>query len=336
MTRTPTPFDVAREPLAEQMPGGVAARLAVTTTQQRCGTIAPRRALGRAARSVLDLTTDAVFFFTAKLIIVDANVAAIRTSEYPRDQLRRMNIVDLLGEDEHLPWREALAALGRRSRTTAKLVTRLRNRTGGSIVATITLRMITDRGTPLFVAVVRESADESRCAGNAQRDFLTSLPNRAVLDCRLRHAESQARLRGSRYAILFVDVDHFKLVNDVNGHRAGDVALQFVADRLRACVRPSDVVVRYGGDEFVVLMEHVATDAEVNRIAARVRRELDMSITIDGKRIAISASVGVAIARPPATAQELVDEADRAMYSAKRASRHRDSLVNAPHFFPPS
>ena len=169
----------------------------------------------------------------------------------------------------------------------------------------------------LLAAVRGRYDDPSADRLDNQCDHLTSLPTRPVLDRRLRHAENRAREAGALYAVLFIDVDHFKSINDRNGHRAGDLVLQIVAERLRACVRPTDVVARYGGDEFVVLIDDVCVESEVEQIAARIRAELNRSIDIGGKREPMAASVGVAIAKPQSAAQDLVDEADQAMYRGK-------------------
>lgn len=153
----------------------------------------------------------------------------------------------------------------------------------------------------------------------ALRDPLTGLANRAVLDDRLAHALASARRHGGSLALLFVDLDAFKPVNDRLGHQAGDAVLVAVAERLRRAVRPSDTVARHGGDEFAVLCEKAGSREDVLAIARRLVADLAQPFTVGGATVRISASVGVAFAQPGAEDPgELVRRADRAMYAAKR------------------
>lgn len=279
-----------------------------------------------AAETALDMSADAVFFFTAHLRIVAANSTAIAATGYRHDQLQTMSMDDLLVDDAIGSEQDQLHAAferlhdGNTGQTVA--TTTLRTQSGVATSVEILLRAVANHDDLLYVALVRSRKDD-RCADQIDNpcDYLTSLPTRAVWDRRLRHAEHKARECGAKYAVLFIDVDQFKGINDQNGHRAGDRVLQIVADRLRECVRPTDVVARYGGDEFVVLVENVCVESEVDQIANRIRTELDLSIDFDGKCLSMAASVGVAIAGPQSNAQDLVDEADQAMYRAKAAKR---------------
>ncbi len=142
-----------------------------------------------------------------------------------------------------------------------------------------------------------------------------------ALEYRLRRAERQARRQRTCFAVLFLDFDRFKEVNDRYGHRVGDAVLRAFAQRLNECVRPGDFIARYGGDEFVVLIEDVRVEDELQRMAERIRNESGVSLEIGGATLDISVSVGVAIGHAGSSAAALVDEADRAMYASKRARR---------------
>jgi diguanylate cyclase (GGDEF)-like protein len=120
---------------------------------------------------------------------------------------------------------------------------------------------------------------------------------------------------------LFVDLDRFKQINDVAGHAAGDEVLREVAHRLIAAVRTSDTVARLGGDEFVVLCEDVGGEDEAERIAARIAAMLEEPVAVFDREFFVTASIGIAVARPSVTADALIGQADRAMYHAKQRGR---------------
>ena len=148
----------------------------------------------------------------------------------------------------------------------------------------------------------------------AYHDSLTQLPNRAHFMERLQQA---LELPGDRTALLFLDLDDFKRVNDQLGHQIGDDLLVAVSQRLRTCIRPSDTLARLGGDEFALLLERVGEEALATRIAARIVARLSAPFEVGGRRLRISASIGVALAdRGPGGS--LLRRADQAMYLAKR------------------
>jgi diguanylate cyclase (GGDEF)-like protein len=160
----------------------------------------------------------------------------------------------------------------------------------------------------------------------ATHDELTGLPNRALLVDRIDHALSHARRSGRCTAVLFVDLDRFKQVNDTHGHAAGDAVLRVVADKLSAALRPMDTVARIGGDEFVVLATNVESQLRAvdlgTRLIADVCRRPDQSE--DGERVAASIGISVSVAGR-GTAETLLAEADKAMYQAKaRGGRHAE------------
>ncbi|MBF4556157.1 diguanylate cyclase [Pseudomonas sp. p50] len=153
----------------------------------------------------------------------------------------------------------------------------------------------------------------------AQYDALTQLPNRALLRDRLKSSLTLAQMDGGRMALLYVDLDRFKEVNDNHGHSVGDMLLQAVASRLKGCVRETDTVARIGGDEFVVLLHsiHAAEDAE--KVAKKIRQVLAQPLRLDGHSLTIRTSIGVALYPEHGTEEkQLFRHADEAMYTAKR------------------
>src|SRR6185503_10235336 len=176
---------------------------------------------------------------------------------------------------------------------------------------------------------------EDALSWQAHHDALTGLPNRELFVQRLEGALERRRERGSgRVAVLFVDLDNFKVVNDSLGHGAGDRLLEAVSERLRRVVRPEDVIARFGGDEFTVLLSDVADERHALRVADRLSGSLRAPIVLDGEQRYITASVGLSIAEdvdcPEADCpQALLRDADAAMYRAKELGKARTEVFDA-------
>jgi diguanylate cyclase (GGDEF)-like protein len=169
---------------------------------------------------------------------------------------------------------------------------------------------------------------EAQLVYRAYHDALTDLPNRAHLLDRLEYALGHAGHRGELVAVLFLDLDRFKLVNDRLGHATGDCLLVAVAKRLQQSVRRGDLVARLGGDEFTVLLTGLADAAAAEQITAGLVAALEAPFVLDGQEVAVTASVGVAIAEPeqPTTPVDLLHDADVAMYQAKARGKARYEL----------
>ncbi len=174
-----------------------------------------------------------------------------------------------------------------------------------------------------YAALQREIAEckaaEARLAHDAFHDALTTLPNRALFRDRLAHAISAARRHpDERYAVLFLDIDRFKVVNDSLGHAAGDHLLAVVAQRLAASIRPGDTVARLGGDEFGVLLEGIKTSADAAVVSERIHAALASSVDLEGHETFVSASIGIAIQSDRySQPEQVLRDADVAMYQAK-------------------
>ncbi len=170
----------------------------------------------------------------------------------------------------------------------------------------------------------QEGADTARSDLDAltdasQHDNLTGTPNRALMKDRMVSAITLARRRGTRLAVLFVDIDNFKHFNDTRGHAAGDMVLKRVAACLGAAVRDSDTVSRHGGDEFLVLLSEVAGAAEAALVAKKMLAGLARSVTAPDATLPLGVSVGIALfPEDGADAATLINHADAAMYHAKQ------------------
>jgi|CXWL01.1.fsa_nt_gi diguanylate cyclase (GGDEF)-like protein/PAS domain S-box-containing protein len=157
----------------------------------------------------------------------------------------------------------------------------------------------------------------------AYHDTLTGLPNRRLLDDRLRQAVFLAQRRDARVALMVVDLDRFKQVNDALGHRAGDSVLREASLRIAGCLRKADTLARHGGDEFVVVIPDLQQEGDCQVVAEKILRALEPAFTVDGREFSIGASIGVSLF--PADAgdgEALLRNADAAMYRAKQLGRN--------------
>lgn len=205
---------------------------------------------------------------------------------------------------------------------------RLTDRSGRNVWLLVSASPLPDAdGQPCgSVAVLTDitaaKEEQHRLSAAALTDPLTGVGNRSALTSVLLHA--LARREAHPVAVLFIDVDSLKDVNDGHGHAAGDALLQHVAGAIGSVLRPEDVLVRYAGDEFVVVCEGVATREESLALAERVRDAVQRP---PAQGPVATVSIGVALGRPPTAAEDLLDAADRAAYDAKRAGRNRVSAA---------
>ncbi len=166
----------------------------------------------------------------------------------------------------------------------------------------------------------------------AQFDSLTGLPNRILFEDRLRGALARAQRSGGMVALLFLDLDGFKGVNDTLGHEAGDQVLKESARRIEGALRTVDTAARLGGDEFTIVLEQVRGVEDVQVVASRLLLQLNNPYSVAGEPVALSVSVGVSLfPRDSQTATELLSLADSAMYQAKRAGKNKVVFHGVPY-----
>lgn len=163
----------------------------------------------------------------------------------------------------------------------------------------------------------------------AHHDHLTGLANRALLQERLRQAILHAQTHGHKVAVLLIDIDYFKQINDSLGHADGDVLLAAIGQRLLSSVRESDTVARMGGDEFVIVMPEFRSLEDVERCGRQIMGDASQPISINGRTISLTLSIGVALFPDDGrTADQLLRSADSAMYSVKDTGRNSVSFYN--------
>lgn len=177
--------------------------------------------------------------------------------------------------------------------------------------------------TGLFTDISAAKAEEQRIRQMAYHDRLTGLPNRSLVRDRLAQALRKAQRSGELLAVLFLDLDRFKPVNDTYGHAVGDLLLKAVAERLTRTVRDCDTVARLGGDEFLVILEELENEAMAEQIATRLVEVLQQPFPVDGHDLQIGTSIGVALyPQDGEEGTELARHADAAMYRAKENGRN--------------
>ena len=171
---------------------------------------------------------------------------------------------------------------------------------------------------------------EDRLLHDALHDALTGLPNRTLFMDRLAHClDLRSRLASYRCAVLFLDLDRFKMVNDSLGHAFGDQLLIQASGRLKGCLRPNDTLARLGGDEFAVLLDDVKDASNAVRVAKRIRTELEIPFTLEGREVYSTASIGIALSSGDSGPEDVLRDADTAMYRAKSQGRAGYAIFDA-------
>jgi diguanylate cyclase (GGDEF)-like protein/PAS domain S-box-containing protein len=205
----------------------------------------------------------------------------------------------------------------------------LLHRDGSAVWVTmqVTLLRGSDNEPPYLFAQVQDISEQKRgeqaLAHLALHDSLTGLPNRAMLSDRIAQALHRAQSTRSLIALLFLDIDRFKLVNDGLGHVAGDQLLKDLASRLSRIVRDSDIVARFGGDEFIIVIEDVLNETAARELGERVLALFDEPFLVEGQQLVVSASCGVVVTSGNSSSVEVLRDADAAMYRAKALGGRR-------------
>lgn len=182
-----------------------------------------------------------------------------------------------------------------------------------------------------FIDISQRKALEEQLRQMALHDSVTGLPNRTLLAEHLEHAFTLAKRHQNKVALLFIDLDHFKAVNDRFGHEAGDALLRQIAQRLSGCLRASDLAARLGGDEFVVVLEELQQPEQAMAVARKIIAELGLPYRTAAAEITVGASIGVALYPDHATqADLLLRYADQALYTSKDKGRNTCHLWQAP------
>ncbi|MDQ1493149.1 MAG: hypothetical protein QOJ23_5663, partial [Actinomycetota bacterium] len=282
-------------------------------------------------RDLLESAPDAMIIAAEDGRIVLANRQAERLFGWPRHLLAARTIESLLADhvrDEYRRHRAGYHHASPDATPTGEAIDLIAVRADGSeFPVEVTLGPVQTADGVLVCAAVRDVTErklaEKALAHQALHDALTGLPNRVLLVDRLEQALVRATRTGGRVAVLFLDIDRFKLINDSRGHAAGDELILAVAERLRATIRPADTVARFGGDEFVVVCQDIATLNEAIAVADRIATAMREPFRVTGDEMFLTVSAGIAISGPDPSSEALLRNADAAMYRAKEQGRAR-------------
>lgn len=267
--------------------------------------------------------------------ILDANDALCRLLGYSHDELTARTFRDITHPDHRADDAAQVDALVAGEAETYRVEKAYLTRDGREVWAQLSVTLVRDEtGAPqYFISMVEDISAQREAATaldhRASHDHLTGLPNRTLLLERTDAALARAGWRRGQVALLFCDLDEFKLINDSRGHAAGDAVLVETASRLSQCVRTGDTAARLGGDEFVVLCEGLTGRTEAETVAQRLTDALTEPMARAGG-ITMTVSIGVAFAEPGMTGAELLRNADAAMHLAKTSGRDRFALFT-PH-----
>jgi diguanylate cyclase (GGDEF)-like protein/PAS domain S-box-containing protein len=277
-------------------------------------------------RSLVQNASDIVFVLHSDMSVSYSSPSVERVLGYHPEELGGVAVTTLLHQDD---LKHALAAHDeavRRTGTSVSIECRLQHRDGSwRDVEAMYNSLIDDlsvQGTVLTIRDITErKALEEQLKHQAFHDSLTGLANRALFHDRVEHALARHSRHRQPIAVLFLDLDDFKVVNDSLGHLAGDELLRAVADRLQGCLRAGDTAARLGGDEFAVLVEALTDPKEVAGLAERIISSLGAPFSLEGQEIFVHASIGYAVSDQETRTEELLRAADVAMYAAKAAGK---------------
>jgi diguanylate cyclase (GGDEF)-like protein/PAS domain S-box-containing protein len=275
---------------------------------------------------VLEATTDGIVILDDQFRIITANYGYCAMTGFAEQEL--------LGSRPHLLFSGALAEdvagafsrdLDMRGQWRGEIQGRRKN--GDSFPVLTNVVAVSGAGDlPHYVAVFTDMTAVRKAEAELQRlahyDPVTDLPNRLLAVDRLEQALERAARRNRRVALLFVDLDHFKRINDTLGHDAGDELLCTIARRMREGVRAEDTVARFGGDEFLVVLEGIGRSEDVGRVADKILAAISEPTLLMGREVSVSGSVGISFYPDDGTSREdLIRAADTAMYAAKETGR---------------
>ena len=284
-------------------------------------------------RTVVEEQTELVCRFSPDLTLTFVNDAYARYFGKRSEELLGSGFLDHVHEDDLAYYQGQLVRLNPK-RPTATVEERVLTPRGMRWLQWTDTALFDQEGRIVeYQSVGRDVTErrqaEERLEHQALHDSLTGFPNRRAFVDRLGQALRRTRRQGNRVAVLFMDLDGFKVVNDSLGHEAGDVLLTVVARRLVRCLRPEDTLARFGGDEFVVLIEAVADPAEAVQVAERIMDEFSRPFSIEGRELFVTASIGIALGEGKTKSPEdLLRDADTAMYRAKDEGSGRYSMFD--------
>ncbi|MGM0615915.1 MAG: putative bifunctional diguanylate cyclase/phosphodiesterase [Pseudomonadota bacterium] len=311
--------------------GVMLASLAVVATIMYCTRHQTPNAQRYLFQRSLEASSNGVLIAKARwpeLPIVYANPAFTQITGYPLAEIQGQSCCFLKGAETNP---EQVASIRQALQNGEGISLTLRNyrKDGRAFWNNLFISPVHDHNGKIthFIGILNDISahkhQENQLAFHATHDPLTGLGNRALFEDHLRHDSELAKRHAQQIAVLFIDLDEFKPINDTLGHSVGDKVLISVAQRLQAQIRPSDTLCRFGGDEFLLLLPDLVTTDQTEEIAHRLLASVSMPYHIDGHELHLSASIGIAVSHLELTEPcTLIQQADMAMYKAKRQGRN--------------
>jgi diguanylate cyclase (GGDEF)-like protein/PAS domain S-box-containing protein len=283
----------------------------------------------RLAARVFENAAEGIMVTDAQGRILDVNESFTRLTEYPREEVIGKNPSMLQsGRQDSEFYQGMWEQISESGRWAGEIWNR--RRSGEVYPEKLSINaVVDDSGKVLnYVGVFSDISgfkeSEERLKYLAYHDPLTGLANRVLFRDRVKHAVDSADRNGNKIALLYIDLDHFKTINDTMGHDVGDALLEYVAYRLKGCVRESDTVARMGGDEFTVLLEQLHDREDVMRVAECILKKMTETFSIHNNSIRIGASIGISCyPHDSVNMESLIRLADSAMYYAKGEGKNR-------------
>ena len=265
--------------------------------------------------------TNEGIFFHKNGILTDVNEALLDVLGYVREEMIGRNVLEFVPPGWHPMMTDYM-----RAELEDPYEAEVLHKDGHKIAVELVGKTVVINGEPHRLGALRDITArkhaEARIQYMAHHDMLTGLPNRAYLTERLATILALARRHGTLAAIMFVDLDNFKTVNDSLGHHVGDALLKEVAVRIKAVLREADMVSRLGGDEFLVILADFAAPEDAAKVADKLLQVISAPIAIEGRQLSANASIGISVfPRDGDNAEDLIRRADAAMYSAKDHGR---------------
>lgn len=282
--------------------------------------------------AIIRASMDAFMILGADGMFVEANDATCRLSGYPRERLLAMRVADVEAVQDAAAVAATLATV--RDKGAARFDSQWRTATGEVRDVEVSINFLGEGGDDKFFAFVRDITERKAAVARieflAHYDVLTGLPNKLLFQDRFQLAAARTGRAGQKLALISLDLDNFKVINDSLGHVVGDEMLKRMATRLMACIRETDSICRVGGDEFLLLLGEVLDSVVVTAVAEKVLELLASPLQIEGQELASTVSIGIALYPDDGRDFDtLLKRADTAMFQAKEAGR------NAYRFFDP-